>query len=340
MKKNEMLYFKCVSDTCSKAIRPLTFFDGSIWCPNCRKNLFLELRKKAESGVRAKENPEGFFSFSQELFARYLCEGGGRAALANAIAYCRKAAYELDPYALLNLGYYYSLGYDETVHVETGRAFAKLCFELAGKCAPAGDADFVNLINDNLASLKAPVKKSNTSDAYYLEGLIKRMDSMEKSAAPRLGVFAVSKASFDDPSANILALLKKLFGRTLLYLIQDTARQGDELRQIEYATDLKGCFKEKDVVWFAYRRKGEPIGKYKGKLSRHLRNRKEILQNLYNIFCAVQETGNRSADFSDQDVLICTFDSAIYRDYGLTKGDDNSPFDRLSKVYKAVQETR
>ena len=337
-KNNEALLFKC--QDCGAAIRPLTFFDGSIWCPNCKINLFIELNKKAENRETAGSVQDSSFSISQELFAKYLCEGGGRDALRAAIDYCRKAAYALDPYALLNLGYFYGLGYVDSVHVETGRSFAKLCFELAKKCAPAGDGEFLTLLESNIQALKSPLKKGVESDVFYLKSLLQRIKNEEKATAPRLGVFAVNNTPSvtSEDKKEILARLTELFKNATVYLLKKTVDGKSPFIKITNANQFEQCFqREEEVLWFAYLRKGDPIKAYKKKLAGLITDEGEVQQNLSVIISEVKKAGNRGADFSDQDVMICTFDEKLFRYYGIDKSKEFSAFDRLSKLYHKTQ---
>lgn len=337
-KKNDALLFKC--HVCGAAIRPLTFFDGSVWCPNCKTNLFLELSQKAENRGRTPVVQDASFSISQELFAKYLCEGGGRDALRSAIDYCRKAAYALDPYALLNLGYFYSLGYVESVHVETGRSFAKLCFDLARKCAPADDGAFVTLAESNMAALDSPIKKNVSSDSFYLGALLKRLADEEKSTAPRLGVFAVDNdgSLSDEERENIIKKLIDLYKQATVYLLKPNADVKAPFIKITSSNQFAQCFRREDkVLWFAFMRKGDPIKAYKNSLASILNDEAELQQNLSVVISEVKKAGNRSADFSDQDVMICTFTEKLYRYYSIDKSTEYSAFDRLGMLYHKTQ---
>lgn len=337
-RNNDALLFKCHS--CGAAIRPLTFFDGSVWCPNCRINLFIELNQKAENREPARTVKDSSFAISQELFANYLCEGGGRDALGPAIDYCRKAAYELDPYALVNLGYFYSLGYVEGVHVETGRSFAKLCFELAKKCAPAEDGDIVALADANLHALSSPIKKGAESDVFYLRSLLQRFQSEDKATCPRLGVFSVSNNGTlgEEDKKEVLTRLTELYKQATVYLLKRTADAKSPFNKITSANQFEQCFQREDeVLWFAYMRKGDPIKAFKKRLSSLFQNESEVQQNLSAVISEVKRGGNRGADFSDQDVMICTFDEKLYRYYGIDKSKEFSAFDRLSKLYHKAQ---
>ena len=337
-KKNDALLFKC--HVCGAAIRPLTFFDGSVWCPNCKTNLFLELSQKAENRDHAPAVQDASFSISQELFAKYLCEGGGRDALRAAIDYCRKAAYALDPYALLNLGYFYSLGYVESVHVETGRSFAKLCFDLARKCAPAGDGAFVTLAESNIAALDSPLKKNVTSDAFYLTALLKRLADEERATAPRLGVFAIDNdgSLSAEEKGTVSKKLIELYKQATVYLLKPNADVKAPFIKITSSNQFAQCFLREDkVLWFAFVRKGDPVKTYKKALSSILKDESEIRQNLSVVISEVKKAGNRGADFSDQDVMICTFTEKLYRYYSIDKSTQYSAFDRLGMLYHRTQ---
>ena len=368
MRKADLLEFNCVS--CNKPIRPLTFFDGSIWCPKCEKDLFKCLKNALEKGASAtskaivkkksskdaeeekRNNAACDFALSQELFARYLCgaEGSASEALDKAIIYCRKAAYALHPYALLNLGYYYSLGYDPSVHMETGRAFAKLCFDIAKQCAPNDDQAFNNLLLNNSEALVTPIEKNALGDEAYLAQLYDKMNAADKFVAPRIGVFSVKKSSL-LPSAEegkdpILKGLKKLLQIASIYKVllpTNTRSHKEMLSSIDQPDEFKNCFKEgEDVVWFVYVRKGPPIGRFKGDISSVLRLKEEIDQNIPIIRRVAADKGNRSADFSDQDLLISTFldpkELLGTESSGEKEGKNSrSPFDCLSKIYEIAQ---
>ena len=348
--------FEC---SCKKAIRPLVFFDGSIWCPSCKKNLFWELNQKEVTKSTAKA--DGSFSVSQELFAKYLCSEQKRseeslAALRNAIAYCRRAAYALNPYALLNLGYYYYLGYDESVRTEVGRSFAKMCFELAEKHAPQGDDVFSELLKNNKNALKEAPHKSELSDSTYLKALITRMQLSEKAIAPRLGVFSIDKTVLKDneKKEELLKNLKKLYALANVYtFITDkdgnmTLPKVKSAKEIE--NDVNKCFSnsnQKDrndnIVWIAYKRKGLPPKAFRGKLMRYFgkeeideKDEKEIKDNLSIIRQVAAHKANKGVDFSDQDIWICTFTDKLHTVYDIDTTDENSPFDRLSKVYRKI----
>ena len=340
-KNNEALLFKC--NSCHTAIRPLTFFDGSVWCPNCKINLFFELSQKAENREHKQTIRDASFLISQELFAKYLCEGEGRDALRCAIDYCRKAAYALDPYALLNLGYYYSLGYVETVHIETGRSFAKLCFELAKRCASAEDADFPKLVDRNLLALSAPFKQSLDSDLFCLNALLTRLKEEERVVAPRLGAFSIrNDDSVDEEERKqLLAQLVELYKLATVYLLKQNIDGKNPFTKITNQNQFAQCFNRDDgVLWFAYLRKGEPIKAYKKQIGEILTDESEVQQNLAIIISEVKKAGNRGADFSDQDVLICSFDEKLYRYYGVDKSKELTAFDRLSRLYRRTQGDR
>ena len=311
MKKNDNLEFKCL--LCEGTIRPLTFFDGSVWCPQCGKELFAELKARSAQADHASDADDSF-SLSQELFARYLDESYSpkirAAALRNAIYYCRKAAYGCDPYALLNLGYYYGLGYDDSVHMETGRSFAKLCFDLARDHAPSDDQDFLDLVNNNERALKAPIEKSTLNDKEYLTHLLGRMDSADPFTAPRLGVFCIDKSSLTcfqgrpDGEDTVLSSLKRLFVKADLWMLKFT---DPWFVAIDNENMIKNCFNRGDRVWFFYCRKGVPIGRFKNRIVVSLRNETEWKQNIPRIRDLAESRGNRNADFSDQDLVICSF---------------------------------
>ena len=340
-KKNDTLLFKC--NSCNAAIRPLTFFDGSVWCPNCRINLFIELSQKAENRELKQTTQDASFSISQELCAKYLCEGGGRDALRCAIDYCRKAAYALDPYALLNLGYFYSLGYVDSVHVETGRSFAKLCFELAKKCALPEDADFPKLVESNLQALETPLKKSSESDVFYLNALLQRLKEEDRATAPRLGVFSLSNdgSTSEEDKKKILDQLTELYKQATVYLLKQNADVKNPFTRITSQNQFVQCFNREDnLLWFAYMRKGDPIKAYKKQIAALLTNEGEVQQNLSIVISELKKAGNRGADFSDQDVLICTFDERLYRYYGIDKSKELTAFDRLSRLYRRTQGDR
>ena len=336
MKRNNgMLLFECFS--CKKAIRPLHFFDGSIWCPDCKINLFKELNDR---DVKAVESNEDFFALSQELFARYLC-GGERAALKNAIAYCRKAAYNFDPYALLNLGYYYGLGYDESVHAETGRAFALLCFELARKYGPTDDADFTGLVDRNLAALQVPIKKVASSDKFYLNALLERMEAADKYVAPRVGVFSVKALGGqpDEEKKEMISLLTKLSSLATVYFLNPsiTGRSKDPYTKVKAVNQFNNCLSGEGERWFAYKREGEYLKEYRKELVRAFKDEKELKENMAAISSVIGAAGNKGVDFSDQDIFICTFKGSIYHYYGVEEGKKDSDLDRLSGVYQKVQ---
>jgi len=360
MKKVDLLEFKCVSESCGKTIRPLTFFDGSIWCPECKSNLFQVLKAKAEQLTEKKKgdtetekknyDPDGTFALSQELFARYLCKGGEEApvALAKAIHFCRKAAYELNPYALLNLGYYYSLGYDESVQRETGRAFAKLCFDIAKLCGPkeAEDKVFTSLVESNSRALSSPIEKTVVGDADHLNHLIEKMGQADMFVAPRLGILSIEKKSLQSKNLDkdpLIVLLRKLMRVATLYLIDDkpTTLETLETKTMEIKKEdfIKGCFTRNDneTVWFAYVRKGAPIGRFKSELTRLLGDKKEIKENVYKLSSFAVGHEIRFADFSDQDLLICTFinPKKDQKDAGQEK--KTSPFDCLNEEYRKAQ---
>ena len=341
-KRTEMLLFKCKS--CHTAIHPLTFFDGSVWCPHCKTNLFKKLMEKADNREGQTAMQDVSFPISQELFAKYLCEDGGRDTLRSAIDYCRKAAYALDPYALLNLGYFYSLGYVEGIHVETGRSFARLCFDLAKRCAPKDDGNFLTLVDSNLQALAAPFKKVLDSDVFYLTGLTDRMKKEDAATAPRLGVFSVKNVKKYDEETykRIIELLKSLFGMANVYCQIKNPTNAVLFGPVPNPNSFDNCFDnfdDQDCVWFAYKRKGEPAKGYKKILSKPLGNTKEVLENLSAIYSAVSDAENRGVDFSDQDILICTF-GEIYSAYDIDKARDDSPFDRLSKIYRTSQQKK
>ena len=241
-KSNEMLLFECA--ICKKEIEPLTFFDGSIWCPKCRKNLFAELKKKDAKEV--EEDKDDFFGISQDLFARYLmlaannpsATAEARACLRHAIAFCRKSAYRRNPYALLNLGYYYSLGYDESVHVETGRSFARLCFDLARKNA-GGDEDLLTMISQNEKSVVERIEKGGATDLFYLSALLERFDSPIKDATPRLGVFHLSSANTPEEKKVIIGLLGKMYDICSLYLYNKEALKKNSFTAIRLLVRLR-----------------------------------------------------------------------------------------------------
>jgi len=337
MKMNKSaLLFKC--NNCEAAIRPLTFFDGSVWCPNCRTNLFIELNLKADNRESVQTVRDPSFSISQELFAKYLCEGGGRDVLRSAINYCRKAAYALDPYALLNLGYFYSLGYVDSVHIETGRAFARLCFEIAKKCSSDVGEDFSSLVERNLQALQSPLKKSDESDTFYLKELTERIWEGEKATAPRLGVFSIENSGEETDKAAVIRLLEELYKNAVVYLLKQNADGKNPFNKITNSNQFKKCFeRENETLWFAFMRKGEPLKAYKKAISGILGNEKELQQNLSVIISEMKKLGNRGVDFSDQNVLICTFTDRLNKYYGADGSKEYSAFDRLSWLYRKIQ---
>ena len=339
---NETLLFECAC--CQKEIQPLTFFDGSIWCPKCRKSLFAEIMKKDVKD--AEQDKDDFFGISQELFARYLTSATSnasateeaRAYLRNAIAFCRKSAYKRNPYALLNLGYYYSLGYDESVHMETGRSFARLCFDLAKKYAKDDD-ELIKLLDGNLKALSTRIEKGGASDLFYLKALRERFDSPIKNASPRIGVFHLSDTMIGtEEKEMIVKLLNQIFDECALYVFNKdklTKNAFDKISGKPLIKNLVAQANPEDGVWFAYAKKKEPTKEFKSALNKPLKNEDEILENLTSIQADLSRNGSKGVDFSDQDILICTF-TTIYDYYSMEKRSSDSPFDRLSACYRDV----
>lgn len=339
---NETLLFECAC--CQKEIQPLTFFDGSIWCPKCRKSLFAEIMKKDVKD--AEQDKDDFFGISQELFARYLtiattnpgATEAARAYLRNAIAFCRKSAYKRNPYALLNLGYYYSLGYDESVHMETGRSFARLCFDLAKKYAKDDD-ELIKLLDSNLKALTTRIDKGGASDLFYLKALHERFDSPIKNSEPRIGVFHLSDTLINsEEKAAINKLMNKLFDNCVLYVFNKEKLSKNAFDRVNAKPHIKSILEAatpEDGVWFAYVKKKEPTKDFKSALAKPLKNEIEILENLTAIQSDLSRNGSKGVDFSDQDILICTF-TTIYDYYSMEKRSSDSPFDRLSACYRDV----
>ncbi len=332
MKKNaNPLSFTCRK--CGKEIEPLLRYDGTMWCPKCHHDLF-------EGMQVTTEDAEGHFALSQEYFARYLMQDSSpmaRQYIDNAIAFCRKSAYNGNAYALLNLGYYYSCGYVASVQPEAGRAFAKTCYERAESAGDKGIQEMAAAkLKDDVRSADMPVGVA------YINALCARVRATtdSDSRVPRLGIFYVGRDGKDKDLERALKDLAKALGGndTLFYLTQDGDKYG-EMAVYHKASALDINDSNRDRVrsrYWGYRNRNyQGVNKaYRRIVRREIENRSEVQQCLDNVRITLGEHHERAMDFFDDDVVISAYNYRTER----RDANINSALDVLYKQFKEYKE--
>lgn len=338
-RKKTNLSFTC--SVCGQDIEPLVRFDGTMWCPKCKQDLFKQIE------VSTKD-PDGHFALSQEFFARYLLEDDekSRQYLDNAIAFCRKAAYNGNAYALLNLGYYYSVGYDDSVQPETGRVFAHKCYDLAKK---AGIPEVTSRIDRRKETdIATQVAAQQATGIAYIRSLAARIQTagVRGGRVPRIGLFYIGQVDSGEELIGALKELAKVCGdekKQTLYMCDDSGSMKRVNLSSLNAKNYQQCcnrywgYRNLHIVHIKSKQKGVIRKEIDSKEinSNNKKKKQDEMEQCLSVVCSTLKKHNAKAvDFFDDDIIISIYE---YERSG-RDANTNSALDKLHQKFKDVME--
>lgn len=128
------MQFKCRQKKCEYEFSmPLIFIDGDWCCPKCGNSVFPD--KKTQLQV-TDDNYSALFMSDKLFYDEWLPHkdpstdsmSSRSKSLSRAIELCKNAAFANNPYALLDLGFYYERGYDDSIGGQMRFRAAELCY--------------------------------------------------------------------------------------------------------------------------------------------------------------------------------------------------------------------
>ncbi len=274
---SERFLIECPNANCKKQIEPITYFTGELYCPECKE----EIAKKLLEQIVKESDPTKicaeYFAISQQYFIRYLLDivpqmrklGGpdqkgeydalykqGQKYLRQAVAYCKRAAYAGNPYALVNLVYYYKSGYDVTVS-NRDIATKKLSAVIKGIFSDPKiqNPELAQKINERLNGLVTETSAAkDASGLEYLRNLIEASTDKSRERKPLFGVFTINGDKLNDKEKEELVDLihkaaKQWTSKDVdgLYLYNKKEREWEPDNELTVLEDIEG------IMYFGYR---------------------------------------------------------------------------------------
>ncbi|MEG1536451.1 MAG: hypothetical protein RR416_05740 [Clostridia bacterium] len=216
---------KIINNQCKHAIvAPVTFVNGDWYCPLCGKKIFPD----AQTFLKVTDESYSKLCISDRLFydkwlphkeydedddqVLQIDDDKKIESLRLALKECKEAAFLNNPYALINLGFYYENGYDIAMSQSMSYKAAALCynaiadneketFEMFGEQKSL--EQLKKQAKDNLANLKekiAKAKKLSGKEDLDEEQIFEIMTDFDR-AGDRIPLFGVFKLTLEQALA-------------------------------------------------------------------------------------------------------------------------------------------
>lgn len=166
----------CINCNSKKKIKPLILFNGELACNYCGKSLIAS----EETVLEINEVNHALLLKSEKIFAtEWLTKEHNKrdkSMLKKALHYCRDSANLNNPYAIINLAYYYENGYFEDFNLSqrlliSSKYYSSVCFNVNDKIIINGNKDNTlsyeehqKLVKLSVFNLKDLFEEDNLSD--------------------------------------------------------------------------------------------------------------------------------------------------------------------------------
>lgn len=349
--------FTIYCSKCKREVEPIAYFNGDLYCPVCRTAFVENISGNAHRAADPREINKEDFALSQQYFIRYLMDivpqmrkclnesdtkGFDELSvirleyLRQTIDYCKRAAYNGNPSALINLAFYFRSGYDLAIRNKeiASDKLLKLVEEVFGE-----GSDFDDEIKDSIAQKIGAVDEKAVAmqDVGGYSYFCKLVDDSGDGKLERCPLFGIVSIRYGELSVeekeSLLAELRraanawsngKLCG---LYYFDGSEFKALHGAKVEVVID-DGVFEGRDITHLVYRN-----ANYNGAGKQCVKDAKDIVTSkdiVNDFFARLLELKNAGSE--DCTISFCDWDAYICRDTGV-KGKFDDLVSEVRKIW-------